>query len=231
MLALSFLAACSAAAMALAAPGPAVYLRTEYLTNPAIVATSSPRFSWLLPATAARGVVQSAYRIVVTSVTNNNSPVWDSGTVSSAATSQVAYSGPALAPDAVYAWTVQWTDGAGGVSPASAPATFGTAPGDDAAWDAAGSQWVGCTGAGGMPNANMLRVDFAAAPPSAGATVTQARLYATGLGWWLPFFNGARLSPAALGATRPNVVRRAAPGARSCGARRCRCRLAAASTL
>ena len=118
LVALSFLAACSAAAMARAAPGPAVNLRTEYLTNPAIVATSSPRFSWLLPATAARGVVQSAYRIVVTSVTNNNSPTWDSGTVASAATSQVAYSGPALAPDAVYAWTVQWTDGAGGVSPA-----------------------------------------------------------------------------------------------------------------
>jgi len=200
----SLLAACFAAvasgAAASAAPLPsAAYLRTEYQTEPALVvsAPQPPRFSWVLPAASAtaRGVVQSAYQIVVTSLTTG-AQVWDSGKVASSATAQVAYGGGALAADSRFSWTVSWWDGSGAAAPASAAATFGTAPGDDAAWDAAGAQWIGCTGVGA--NSNQLRVDFSAQPATAGLTVTQARLYATGLGWFLPFMNGRRLSEAAL---------------------------------
>jgi alpha-L-rhamnosidase len=136
-----------------------------------------------------------ADQIVVTSLTTG-AQVWDSGKVASSATAQVAYGGGALAADSRFSWTVSWWDGSGAAAPASAAATFGTAPGDDAAWDAAGAQWIGCTGVGA--NSNQLRVDFSAQPATAGLTVTQARLYATGLGWFLPFMNGRRLSEAAL---------------------------------
>ena len=183
------------AALAAAAPQAAVHLRTEYQVDPAIVAPAAPRFSWVLPTQAGdRGVVQSAYHIVVTSLTQAGATVWDSGKVASGATNQVAYGGAALAADSSFAWTVTWFDGAGAAAPASAPGFFGTAPGADAAWDAAGAEWIGCTGAGGMANANQLRVDFAATPAQAGLTVTQARLYASGLGWFLPRMNGVPLS-------------------------------------
>ena len=190
------------------APQAAVHLRTEYLTDPSIVATPSPRFSWVLPtAPSDRGVVQSTYQLVV-SAARGGAVVWDSGKVASAAQNQVAYAGAALAADNEYSWTVTWWDGAGAAAPASAPAFFGTAPGDDAAWDASGSQWIGCTGVAGA-NANMLRVDFTAEPPAAGVTVVQARLYATGLGWMLPFMNGMRLSEAVLDPAFTNLRVRA----------------------
>jgi alpha-L-rhamnosidase len=196
MLAASAFALAALAALASAAPQAAVRLRTEYLTDPAIVAPAAPRFSWVLPSAAGdRGVAQSAYQVVVTSVTAGGATVWDSGKVASGATNQVAFGGAGgLAADSRFAWTVTWWDQTGAAAPASAPAFFGTAPGDDAAWAAAGAEWIGCTGAGGMANANMLRVDFLAQPASAGLTVVHARLYASGLGWFLPMMNGAPLA-------------------------------------
>jgi alpha-L-rhamnosidase len=176
-----------------ASPLAAVYLRSEYLVEPLIVATPTPRFSWVLPSTSIdRGIVQSAFSISVTAGSNASAVIWDSGKVASSQQNQVAYGGPPLAPDATYAWTVQWWDGAGVAAPVSAPASFGTAPGDDAAWSAAGAQWIGCTGV--ASNANQLRVDFSAQPPAAGVTLARATLYISGLGWHIPYVNGARLS-------------------------------------
>jgi alpha-L-rhamnosidase len=203
-------AALLAAAAASAAPQAAVHLRTEYLYDPMIIATPAPRFSWVLPTGPAdRGVVQSAYHlVVVTAGSGGGAVVWDSGEVASAAQNQVSYGGPALAADSLFAWTVTWKDGSGAAAPASAQAFFGTAPGGDAAWDASGSEWIGCTGVAGA-NANMLRVDFAAPPPATGVTVVQARLYVTGLGWFMPFMNGARLSDAVLDPAFTNLRVRA----------------------
>ena len=189
-----FLALCllCLAATAAAAPQAARYLRTEYLTDPPIVAPSSPRFSWVLATgDAERGVVQSAYQIVITSAVGG-AAVWDSGKVASAAQNQVAYAGPALASGTSFAWTVTWWDGTGAAAPVSATAHFGTSPGDDAAWAAAGSEWIGCTGVGA--NSNQLRLDFASPPPAAGVTISQARLYIAGLGWHIAYLNGQRLT-------------------------------------
>ena len=177
---------------AAAAPLPATYLRAEYLVDPLLVSTPSPRLSWVLPtAPGDRGVTQSAYQIIVT---DSSSTVFDSGKVPSPQQNQVAYAGPPLAPDTTYTWTVQWWDGAGAAAPPSAPATFGTAPGDDAAWAASGAQWIGCAGVG-PSHSNQLRLDFSAAPPSTpSATLTRATLYISGLGWHIPYLNGQRLS-------------------------------------
>ena len=179
------------AATAIAAPLPATYLRTEYLVDPALVDPAAPpRFSWVLPTEPAeRGVAQSAYALIVTL---GNATVWSSGRVASAQQNQVVYGGPPLTPDSTYAWSVQWWDAAGAAAPPSAPASFGTAPGADADWDAAGAQWIGCTGVGA--NSNQLRLDFAAKGPAGGAPLSAARLYISGLGWHRPFLNGARLS-------------------------------------
>jgi alpha-L-rhamnosidase len=194
------LAALLAAAFspAAAAPTAAVHLRTEYRRNPSVVLSSvMPRFSWEVTS-ATRGDTQTAYQVVVTSVTAGGSVAWDSGKVASSTTNQVAFGGATLAADAQFSWTVTWWDGSGAQAPASEPAFFGTEPGDDAAWNAAGSQWIGCTGAGGMANANMLRVEFDAQPKTAGLTVTQARLYVSGIGLHIPYMNGQRLSESVL---------------------------------
>ena len=192
---LVFLAALAGTAAAV--PQAATYLRTEYLVNPLIVATAAPRFSWTLQTTPGdRGVVQSAYQIVVVSMPAGTT-VWDSGKVQSSAQNQVAYAGTALAADSTYGWTVTWWNGANAQAPVSAMATFGTAPGDNAAWDTAGAEWIGCTGVAGA-NANMLRADFVTQPATAGLTVTQARLYVSGIGWHIPFMNGMRISQSVL---------------------------------
>ena len=49
-----------------------------------------------------------------------------------------------------------------------------------------------------MTNANLLRVEFDAQPKTAGLTVTQARLYISGIGLHIPFMNGQRLSESVL---------------------------------
>ena len=177
-----------------AAPLPATYLRTEYLVDPLILDTASPRFSWVLPTLPTeRGVNQSAYQITVTANTATGAPVWDSGKVVSPMQNQVVYGGPPLAADATFFWTVRWWDASDGASPSSAAAFFGTAPGDDAAWAASGAQWVGCTGVG--PNSNQLRLDFTSAAPP-GAALVRATLYVSGLGWNTPYVNGQRVSRA-----------------------------------
>jgi alpha-L-rhamnosidase len=178
-------------------PSAAVHLRTEYRRNPQIVLSSvMPRFSWE-PLSNSRGDVQSAYQIIVTSVTTG-SVVWDSKKVTSSNTNQVAFGGATLALDSVFSWTVTWWDINDTPSPVSDVAYFGTEPGDDSAWNTINSQWIGCTGAGGMSNANLLRVEFNTEPVKAGLTVTQARLYLSGIGLHIPYMNGQRLSESVL---------------------------------
>ena len=167
---------------------PATYLRANFLVDPTL-AEASPSFSWL-PESTARGAVQSAYQITVKA--SDGSVAWDSGRVPSATTSGVQAPTP-FALDATFSWTVTYWDGAGVAAPPSAPATFGTPPGDDAAWAASGAQWIGCTGVGG-PNAHQVRGDFSL--PA--GTIEAARLYVSGLGWHVAYLNGARLGDAIL---------------------------------
>lgn len=177
------------------APLPALYLRTEYLVNPTLIDTPAPRLSWTLQASAGdRGVVQSAFQILVQSKFSGQT-VWNSGIVNSSQQNQVVYQGSPLAPGTTYSWTVTWIDGAGQAAPPSAPAYWGTSPGDDAAWNAAGSQWIGC---GSAPSANMLRYDFTATPSTPGLTLTRATLYVSGLGWHRTYVNGQRVSRSVL---------------------------------
>ena len=102
---------------------------------------SPPRLSWALEATdpAARGLVQSAYRVSVCSTESCAAPdLWDSGKVASAETLEIAVDPAKLRPTLRAFWKVQVY---GSACESSAVAWFETAlaPGE-AGW--AGSEWL-----------------------------------------------------------------------------------------
>ena len=106
--------------------------------------SSPPRLSWGLEATdtAARGLVQSAYRVSVCSAEPCATPdLWDSGKVASADTLEIAVGAARLRPTLRAFWKVQVFDGDGDACESSAVAWFETAlaPGE-AGW--AGSEWL-----------------------------------------------------------------------------------------
>ena len=185
MLALRLLAAAAAAAAVAAAPLVA-NLTVEYLANPVAVDVTwnpAPRFAWQVA-----GGQQASYRIVVSSAPTADQPArvqWDSGQVASAQSAQVSYAGAApLATDADFSWqlTVVFADGSS-VSPPRA--AFGTGP-DAAAWAAAAVWLGGCTAAQASPQ---LRLSFALADQP----VLRAKAFATGLGVYALYLNGARV--------------------------------------
>lgn len=146
-----------------------------------------PRFGWV-----AVGAAQATYSIIVATdaALSPSARVWESGIISSAASSEIEYAGAPLVHGAAYFWQVALTfdAGAGGVSAAS---TFGTGL-DSAAW-AATAVWLGgCTVGQASP---ALRRDFALDS----APITRALAYATGLGIYTLHLNGVRVgAPAAV---------------------------------
>ena len=134
-----------------------------------------PRFGWtLVNATAP----QRAYRILV-SLARTGAPVWDSGEVPSAATSQVAYEGAPLPPDTPFTLSItSLLSGGGGGGATSAPAAFSTALPTPADWR--GAAWVGGGG--------LLRTVWRGVP--AGARVARAVAHVTGVGLYELCVNG-----------------------------------------
>ena len=94
-------------------------LTIEYMHNPLGIDIPAPRFNWKLTSTM-RSTVQRSYHIKVSTdgkaVGSVKSLVWDSGTVKSGESAQVAYTGPALQPKTRYYWQVQVTDNHGNSS-------------------------------------------------------------------------------------------------------------------
>src|SRR6476620_11803679 len=87
-------------------------LRCEYRVNPQGIDVTDPRLSWVLtPANPkARGLSQSAYRILVASteaaLRANTGDLWDTGKVQSPESIQVAYRGKPLLSRAAAFWKV-----------------------------------------------------------------------------------------------------------------------------
>ncbi|MDD9207958.1 hypothetical protein PU560_15995 [Georgenia sp. 10Sc9-8] len=88
---------------------------------------------------------QTAYQIQVAEdrpgLASGRARVWDSGTVTSTASTHVAYAGSELEPGESYTWRVRTWDGSGKASPWSLPARFGTALGGN--WGASEPIWLG----------------------------------------------------------------------------------------
>ncbi len=112
------------------APGRPASLTTDGLSGPIGLGVTDVQFAWHVN-DPQRGATQTAYRIVVNHLVlagraRGATMVWDSGRVTSSDQAFVPYAGPALAPDSVYAWTVQIWAATGGPSPFATPARFET---------------------------------------------------------------------------------------------------------
>lgn len=72
-------------------------LKVQQLTNPTVIDTNEPTFSWHIVSDE-RGVTQKSYRIVVFADPEGAETVWDSGTVESDLTQRIPATGIALKP-------------------------------------------------------------------------------------------------------------------------------------
>ncbi len=120
-------------------------LRCDYRVNPQGVGTVTPRLSWEL-LSSHRGVLQSAYRILVSedtpSLKKNVGTVWDSQKMPSTVSIGTAYAGPAFAPGHTYYWKVMvWDQQRNDSSHWSPIASWQTGLPGKADWKNA--QWIG----------------------------------------------------------------------------------------
>ncbi|TDE08137.1 family 78 glycoside hydrolase catalytic domain [Jiangella asiatica] len=166
-------------------------LRVEHRDAPLAVEAERPRLSWQLSSTD-RGVRQAAYCVVV-SRDAEGSPLWNSGTVTSAETVGIEYEGPTLEPLTTYVWSVVVTL-EGGDEVRSEPARFETGP-DTRAWDSA--EWIT------LPRSKYYHDEHRPAPClrrrlDVDRPVRRARVYATAGGVFQLWLNGAPVTAATL---------------------------------
>ncbi|HEV7301405.1 MAG TPA: family 78 glycoside hydrolase catalytic domain [Tepidisphaeraceae bacterium] len=179
-----------------------VDLRCEYQTNPIGLGETQPRLSWKLSASDAnaRNLKQSAYQILVASsvdvLAGGKGDLWDSGKVSSDASTFVPFAGTALRSGQRAVWNVRVWDQDGNAAAPSETASWEM--GLLAARDWVG-QWVGSPVTAGGPlhegPAFMVRKPFSLGDKR---KITSARLYATALGFYEFHINGQRVGNDAL---------------------------------
>ncbi len=168
-------------------PTRPVQLRCNFLDNPLGVHDAAPRLSWRLATDGRRGARQTAYRIIVSTQRNGRANLWDSGRVTSDATTHITYGGLPLASRQRAWWTVQvWDERK---RPTTSAVAFWEAgllsPAD---WS---GEWIGSALAGGpeVPApAPYVRTIF-----NVGGKIATARLYVTALGCFEFELNGTRV--------------------------------------
>ena len=186
-------------------------LRCEYLVNPLGVGVAEPRLSWTLEAApGAREQVQSAWQVLVArtpqTLAADRGDLWDSGKVESGQQLHVEYTGKPLKSRMRCYWKVRAWDGDGRASDWSEPATWSmgllqtrdpSSPEGSAvaSWRA---RWIAGADPALEPGsehrpATMLRKEF-----TVEGAVERATLYATGLGLYEVYLNGARVGDAVL---------------------------------
>ncbi|HVU56877.1 MAG TPA: family 78 glycoside hydrolase catalytic domain, partial [Puia sp.] len=119
-------------------------LRCEYRVDPLGIENPAPKLSWEIRSSG-RGVLQTAYRVLVSedtvSLEKNMGTVWDSRKALSDASIQVAYRGGALAPAKTYYWKVMVWGNHGDSSMWSKVARWQTGLFAEADWK--GARWIG----------------------------------------------------------------------------------------
>ena len=173
---------------------PPSRLVCELQNDPVAIASQHPHLGWLLTASQpqARGVVQSAYRVLVASsptlLTNGQADLWDSGKILSNRTADVAYQGHPLAPEQRVYWQVEVWDQSGEPSGWSPVAEFTIAP---AHWIA---PWIAAaTGAAGKAEGVTAPMPVFRTTLNLRKPVARALLYVAGLGQYQVHLNGARV--------------------------------------
>jgi alpha-L-rhamnosidase len=177
-----------------------VDLRCEYLKNPLGIDRTAPRLSWKLQAapSAGRGLQQTAFQIQVASaeqvLRGGKADLWDSGKVNSDRSNLVGYNGKPLESRQSCWWKVRTWDQKGNASAWSEPALWSMGLLQASDWDA---KWIGLQGGDQtLPKdptrsrlpARMLRREFDAPKP-----IRRATVYASGLGFFDLYLNGARV--------------------------------------
>ncbi|MGV8093046.1 MAG: family 78 glycoside hydrolase catalytic domain [Mangrovibacterium sp.] len=123
-----------------------IRLTCEYLTNPAGLDVTHPRFSWILQSTnkSAYGQRQTAYRILVSNsikiLNKSKGNVWDSGWIPSDDMQLIEYKGRPLRSDEQYFWKVAVKDENGNESAYSEVAEWSTGLFSQEEWTA---KWIG----------------------------------------------------------------------------------------
>ncbi len=182
------------------APTP-VELRCEYLKNPLGIDDLHPRLCWKTDTTkdgwqSVRGIMESAYRILVASspekLSKEEGDLWDSGKVVSEQSQNVEYAGKPMATRQRCHWKVKIWDPNGRVSAWSAPAqwTMGLLNAED--WQA---HWITADKRNNAPlqGLPLLRASFRVEKP-----VRRAELFICGLGFYEARLNGTPLDDAVL---------------------------------
>jgi alpha-L-rhamnosidase len=152
------------------------------LVDPLAISTSTPQFEWVINGSSDRGASYTAGQVQVWSVPASSSPVWDSGTVTTNATSLV-YSGRALPARSDFSLKVRLLDTAGAWT-GWASASFSTGLLTDGDW--ASAQWIGAGNA--TVDHPLLRTTF-----TVSKAVLSARFFVTGIGNYEAYINGERV--------------------------------------
>lgn len=112
----------------------AAHLRCDATVTPLAVEDATPALEWKLTAKdeGARGVMQSAYRVIVASseklLHDAHGDMWDSGRINSGERYGVIYGGKELLPEKTYYWKVMVWDERGEAAPWSETAKWAMAP-------------------------------------------------------------------------------------------------------
>jgi alpha-L-rhamnosidase len=159
-------------------------LRVNGQASDAIVDSTRPTLSWAQN-DFARAEAQTAYEIRVSDIPTDRGhqtgTLWDSGRISSAESSGVAYAGPALQADHTYEWTVRTWNSQGQQSPWAHAERFDAGPMGVQDWSAS---WLK------VADGSLVRRSFTL--PEA---VVRARLYLGAQGLVEPHLNGAVIDP------------------------------------
>jgi alpha-L-rhamnosidase len=175
----------------------AVNLRCEYRDNPLGLDVLRPRLSWQID-DPRRGARQTAYQVCVATderlLAGGRPDVWDSGVVRCEQSIHVAYAGPALESSARYVWTVRIWDQNGQPSGFAAPAWWEMGLLQASDWQA---RWISTPAENPRgqhdPQRLPCRSQYMRRQFMARHDVVQARVYATGLGCYELWMNGARV--------------------------------------
>ena len=164
----------------------------EYQTNPLGIDVVKPRLSWQL-ATSENDVMQTAYEIKVSespAKMNSGKLLWSSGKINSSQSVGVVYEGPALQSMQRVYWQVRVWDNKNKASAWSEPAWWEMGILQPQDWKASWITFTNEKEMQGSKPAQYFRKEFEAAKK-----IKSARVYATALGLYQLYINGAKVSP------------------------------------
>lgn len=152
-------------------------LTTNYQKNPIGIESDQIRFGWNMQSNLI-GQAQKEYQISLKKGSNQGEEIWNSGTVQSARSTAIPYTGPALELETRYTWTVTVTDALG--QQVSETAFFETG------CDWGDTSWITIQDYDNEMNSLLFRTEQSLS----GEKIISARLYITGLGDYEAYLNG-----------------------------------------